>query len=99
MAAEMRQRSIAADLKSEAKTKRAQSILIYGEQCATGVRKTVAATKNSSERARALDAVAATANTQALRVRPRRPVQNSDGRELRLDRLVRHARRVGAFGD
>ena len=32
MAAEMRQRSIAEGLKSEAKTKRAQSVLIYGEQ-------------------------------------------------------------------
>ena len=32
MADNMRQRSIAEDLKSEAKTKRAQSILVYGEQ-------------------------------------------------------------------
>ena len=42
--ADMRQRSIAEDLKSEAKMRRAQSVLIYGEQSAASVRKTVAAT-------------------------------------------------------
>ncbi len=46
MAAEMRQRSIAEDLKSEAKTRRAQSVLVYGEQRVASVRKTVAATKS-----------------------------------------------------
>ena len=35
--ADMRQRSVKEELKSEAKARRAQSVLIYGEQSAPGV--------------------------------------------------------------